>query len=118
MKCEWCAFRDVENLPLCKGCPNYDPTSTTTPRHDLEKVDIFEVASKLYDKEILEGWQSRKGKIPTLSDCPQCKRRYLQFDPVYNRFECRNKECALFGKLIRQPSKLFTQIVTNLLETE
>jgi hypothetical protein len=118
MKCEWCAYRDKKNLETCKNCPDYDPSETTKPHQDLEKIDIFEVAGKSYHKEILEGWQPLKGKIPTLSDCPECKRYSLQFDAIYNRFECRNKECPLFGKLIRHPSKLFTQIITNLLETE
>jgi hypothetical protein len=118
MKCEWCVYRDKRSLEICKNCPDYDPSETARPRWALEKADIFEVADKSYHKEILEGWQSRKGKIPTTSNCPRCKRHTLQFDAIYNRFECRNKECALFGELIRHPSKQFTQIVTELLEIE
>jgi predicted Zn-ribbon and HTH transcriptional regulator len=118
MKCEWCTYRDKKNLETCKNCPDYNPSEMTKPRWDLEKIDIFEVAEKSYHKEILEGWQSRKAKIPTLSDCPECKKYTLQFDAIYNWFECRNKECPLFGKLIRHPSELFRQIATKLLEPE
>jgi hypothetical protein len=117
MKCEGCAYRDKKNLEVCEACPDYDPSETVKPRWDLEKIDIFEVAEKSYHKEILEGWVSWKGKIPATSDCPQCNRYTLQFDAIYNWFECRNKECPWFGRLIRHPSKVFTQIVGKLLET-
>lgn len=118
MKCEWCAYRDNKDLETCKNCPDYDPSEAAKPRQDLENIDIFTMAKKLHRKEILEGWQSTEARIPTLSDCPECKRYTLQFDTIYNQFECRNKECPLFGQLIRHPSKLFTQIVTELLRTE
>jgi hypothetical protein len=118
MTCESCTYRDGNNLDICKNCPHYDPSEVTKPRWDLEEVDIWEIAKASYQKEILEEWQPLKGKIPAVSDCPKCERYSLQFDAIYIRFECRNKECSLFGKLIHHPSKLFTQIVARLLETE
>jgi len=114
MKCEWCVYRDKKNLEICKTCPLYDPSETTTPRRDLEKIDIFKMAEKLHDKEI----QGVKDKIPSLSNCPICNEDSLRFDPDRNLFECLNRRCPSCGKPILQGSELFKQISLKLLKNK
>lgn len=112
MKCEWCVYRDGKNPEICKNCPLYDPSETTTPRRDLGKVDIFKMAKGLHDKEI----QGIKDRIPSLSDCPKCNECSLRFDPSRSLFECLNRKCPSGGKPILQGSELFTQIALKLLK--
>src|SRR4030066_548808 len=103
MKCESCVYRDKKCLEICKFCDYYEPIK---PRQDLEKVDIFEMAGKLRDKET----QEVKDKIPSLSNCPNCKEHSLRFDRTRNQFECLNKECEWFLIPIPSGSELFKQI--------
>jgi len=112
MGCEWCVFRDKKYPEICKYC-RYN--ERTQPRRDLEKIDIFELAKGLHNKEVQEGIQAVKGRIPQLSDCPECERGSLFFDSIHNQFECLNRECVLYGKPIPNTSGLFVQIVIKIL---
>lgn len=112
MECEWCVYRDKGYPEICKYC-RYN--ETTKPRQDLERIDIFELARGLHSKEVQEGVQAIKGKIPELSNCPKCERYSLFFDSIHNQFECLNRGCVLFGKPIVNHSELFVQIVIKIL---
>ena len=112
MKCEWCVYRDKKNLEICKNCSLYEGVK---PRQDLEKIDIFKMARKMRDKEIHEGIDAVKDKIPNLSRCPKCSELSLHFDFTRNQFACLNRNCPLSAKPILQGTEVFSQIVQKLL---
>lgn len=115
MKCEWCVYRDKKNLEICKNCSLYEGVK---PRQDLEKVDIFNMARRLRDKETKEGIDAIKKKIPSFSHCPKCNEFSLRFDFTRNQFECLNMKCPLCSKPILQGTEVFSQIVQKLINKD
>jgi len=113
---------------ICKNC-GYMPK--TGSRFEIEKVDIFDLAKALKEKEqekeaeeayltspeYLEKKKERERRlaIPRLSYCPYCHKHSLFYNSVDDRFECLNKLCTISSKPILSDTEEYKNVIAHLI---
>lgn len=99
MSCgKWCVYyKDRGKTSACFGCRYF--VLDNTPRFELGKVDIFELAIGLAEKEkkakeqdkVADDAPKDKPKV-ILGICPYCGERSWWLNPYTNKYECMNKK--------------------------